>query len=284
MRRAGFEVRVIPFETGSFEGNPPTVSDFIRREKRWCRGNLQYLSLLSMPGLLPVSRFQIVSAIAMYLAAPAWMIMTATILYKVLSGETAVRAYIGISLFLIMVGISLAPKAVGLTAFLSGRSLSGGRGTGWRRTAALVRDGIGETLFSMILSPVVAFSLTLHVGRLLLTWLGQVLPSIFGVRYMTAFSISRPGSMWSSQNRSLRVVSWRAAMEEFWPHTGFGLLIGAASVLQLGWPGAAWIMPISISLSLSIPFAVMTTRSWLHDGFRNHGVFSLGEFRDIDPA
>jgi membrane glycosyltransferase len=35
MRRAGYEVRVMPLESESYEINPPTLLDFIRRELRW---------------------------------------------------------------------------------------------------------------------------------------------------------------------------------------------------------------------------------------------------------
>ena len=43
MRRAGYEVRVIPVEGPSWEDNPPTLLDFTRRDLRWCQGNMQYL-------------------------------------------------------------------------------------------------------------------------------------------------------------------------------------------------------------------------------------------------
>ena len=34
MRRAGYEVRVLPVEGGSWEENPPTIMDFVRRDLR----------------------------------------------------------------------------------------------------------------------------------------------------------------------------------------------------------------------------------------------------------
>ena len=34
MRRAGYQVRVMPEEGGSFEVNPPTLPEFIRRDLR----------------------------------------------------------------------------------------------------------------------------------------------------------------------------------------------------------------------------------------------------------
>ena len=42
MRRAGYECRVMPVETESWEDNPPTLMDFIKRDLRWCQGNMQY--------------------------------------------------------------------------------------------------------------------------------------------------------------------------------------------------------------------------------------------------
>ena len=51
MRRAGYEVRVLPDEGGSWEENPPTLLEFIRRDLRWCQGNMQYWRFLALPGL-----------------------------------------------------------------------------------------------------------------------------------------------------------------------------------------------------------------------------------------
>ena len=42
MRRAGYEVRVLPEEDLGWEENPPTLIEFIRRDLRWCQGNMQY--------------------------------------------------------------------------------------------------------------------------------------------------------------------------------------------------------------------------------------------------
>src|SRR6266581_1142563 len=73
MRRAGFAVRVLTDEGESFEQNPPTLIEFIRRDLRWCQGNMQYWHFLRLPGLRPVSRYQLAFAILMFLGSPAWM-------------------------------------------------------------------------------------------------------------------------------------------------------------------------------------------------------------------
>ena len=51
MRRAGYEVRVLPVDGVSWEENPPTLMEFSRRDLRWCQGNMQYWQLLTLPGL-----------------------------------------------------------------------------------------------------------------------------------------------------------------------------------------------------------------------------------------
>ncbi len=71
MRRAGYDVRVLPDETLGWEENPPTLIEFIRRDLRWCQGNLQYWRFLLLPGLKPVSRFQLAIALLMFLGAAA---------------------------------------------------------------------------------------------------------------------------------------------------------------------------------------------------------------------
>ena len=73
MRRAGYAVCVLAEEGASFEQNPPTLVEFIRRDLRWCQGNMQYWHFLRLPGLKPVSRYQLMFAILMFLGSPAWI-------------------------------------------------------------------------------------------------------------------------------------------------------------------------------------------------------------------
>ncbi len=76
MRRAGYEVRVLPEEHLGWEENPPTLLEFIRRDLRWCQGNMQYWHFLTWPGLKFVSRYQLAFAILMFLGSPAWMALS----------------------------------------------------------------------------------------------------------------------------------------------------------------------------------------------------------------
>ncbi len=73
MRAAGFHVRVLPQEDLGWEENPPTLLEFIRRDLRWCQGNMQYWRFLSLPDLRAVSRYQLALAIFMFIGSPAWI-------------------------------------------------------------------------------------------------------------------------------------------------------------------------------------------------------------------
>ncbi len=116
MRRAGYEVRVLPVDGVSWEENPPTLMEFSRRDLRWCHGNMQYWQLLTLPGLKPVSRFQLAFAIWMYLGSPAWMAMTAIGTVLLALSETSAAQYVpvkagaGTALFAIMMLMTFAPK------------------------------------------------------------------------------------------------------------------------------------------------------------------------------
>ena len=66
-------MRVLPDEELGWEENPPTLIEFIRRDLRWCQGNMQYWRFLTLPGLKPVTRFNLAIAILMFLGSPAWI-------------------------------------------------------------------------------------------------------------------------------------------------------------------------------------------------------------------
>ena len=56
MRRAGFQVWLVPDDSGSWEEVPSNLIDYAARDRRWAQGNLQHLGLLPMRGLHWLSR------------------------------------------------------------------------------------------------------------------------------------------------------------------------------------------------------------------------------------
>lgn len=72
LRRAGWRVRMADDLDGSYEEPPPTVRDFVTRDRRWCRGNLQHLHVLVARDLHLRSRLHFLVGIASYVTAPLW--------------------------------------------------------------------------------------------------------------------------------------------------------------------------------------------------------------------
>jgi membrane glycosyltransferase len=234
MRRAGFEVRVLPEEGGSWEDNPPTLMDFTQRDLRWCQGNMQYFRLIGLKGLLPTGRVQIGLAILMYLGAAAWMafiLLGAAKAFEVAQDGDVFPVETGIALFAVMYTMSLAPKIAGLLDVLlrpSERARYGG-------TASILAGAGVEFLFTTLLAPVASMRVTIFMGGLL-----------FG-----------RAVIWDGQQRDGYRLAWRDAARGLWPQTLAGLLLA----LAIGWaqPAAlAWAAPVLVAFILAIPFAVIS--------------------------
>ena len=50
MRRAGYEVWMVPDLEGSWEQVPSNLIDFAARDRRWAQGNLQHLGVMPLQG------------------------------------------------------------------------------------------------------------------------------------------------------------------------------------------------------------------------------------------
>ncbi len=73
MRRAGYAVWLAPTLGGSFEEGPPTLIDSLKRDRRWCQGDLQHFWLLFSPAWKGLSRMNLAGGVLNYLASPIWL-------------------------------------------------------------------------------------------------------------------------------------------------------------------------------------------------------------------
>ncbi|RTL94033.1 glucans biosynthesis glucosyltransferase MdoH [Ancylobacter aquaticus] len=257
MRRAGYEVRVLPEEMDSFEENPPHLTEFTRRDLRWCQGNMQYWRLIALPGLKPMSRFQIAWAMLMYLGAVAWMAFIALAALKVFDTERAdgpFPAALGLTLFATMFAMSLAPKVAGFLDVL----LRKGERRRYGGTGRLVGGALSEFVFSVLLGPVVAFRIALFMVGLL-----------FG-RTVT----------WEAQSRDAQRLSWRTALAGLWPQFLFGGAL--AGLLTAFAPGTLpWALPVLVGLMGAVPFAVLTAEPALGRWLARRGLCATPE--EVSP-
>jgi membrane glycosyltransferase len=235
MRRAGFAVRVLTDEGESFEQNPPTLIEFIRRDLRWCQGNMQYWHFLSIPGLKPVSRYQLIFAILMFLGSPAWMglLLLGTVALALTgSSEAFMRADAGTAVFVLVLVMWFAPKIATIIDVLARPSLRRSFGGGLRFLAGVVV----ETMFTLMLLPIM--------------WFGH---TMFLIRLLTGRKVG-----WTAQARDDHQVPWTIAARQLWPQTvlGWAVLLLLAATVPAAIPYALF---IAGGLALSIPLAILTT-------------------------
>ncbi|MFZ4807361.1 MAG: glucans biosynthesis glucosyltransferase MdoH [Hyphomicrobiaceae bacterium] len=258
MRRAGFEVRVLPEERGSWEENPPTMLDFIKRDVRWCQGNMQYVKLLDLPGLYPMSRFQLVWAILMFLGIPAWTLMIglSPVVAWDARGIADYPAGLAAGLYVVFFLMYLSPKISGLL------------------DAVLTKGGVdrygGPVRFALSAAIEVVFSFLQGAVSTIRT-------SIFMIGLLFGKSVT-----WSGQSRDAYGISWSTAFSALWPQVAFGAVVCGA--LYLIAPSVLWwSLPLTAGYILSVPFGVITASPALGRWFKRVGLCGIPEDFDT-PA
>src|SRR5262249_41775650 len=165
MRRAGYEVRVLPEEHLGWEENPPTLLEFLRRDIRWCQGNMQYWHFLMLPGLKFVSRYQLAFAILMFLGSPAWMLILVLGTWGVARADRPsdfVSPGSGLAVLILVLITWFAPKIATVVDVMTRPALRSAFGGGARFLASVAT----ETVFFVMLSPIQWFEHTLYFTKL----------------------------------------------------------------------------------------------------------------------
>lgn len=252
MRRAGYEVRVLPVENDSWEENPPTMLDFAKRDVRWCQGNMQYLKLLDTPGLYPMSRFQLVWAILMFVGIPAWTLMIA--LLPVAAWEaraiTSFPTSLAIGLYIAFFTMYLMPKIAGLIDVVLTRG-------GMARYGGPVRFVAGAAI------------------ELVFSFLQGAVSTIRTTIFMIGLAFGK-SVVWGGQSRDAYGISWRTAVENLWPQTVFGIVV-CGLLLLVSPPVFWWSLPLTAGYLLAIPFAVITASPSLGRWFKSLGLCGIPE-------
>ncbi|MEQ8585566.1 MAG: glucans biosynthesis glucosyltransferase MdoH [Thalassobaculaceae bacterium] len=270
MRAAGYEVRVLPIEGGSYEENPPSLLDFIKRDLRWCQGNLQYFKLVGWPLWRPLGRVQLALAILMYLSAPMWLGFIALGMTRLFAGGLAPESGVafsealwsgiewneGVALFATMMAITFAPKIMGVVDIMLSAAKRRRYGGGLRMTAGALL----ELVFGMFVAPVVAVAQSIFIVALL-----------FGRRIT-----------WNAQMRDPRDVRWHQALATLWPQTLVGLAF-AGTLAVLAPSVLPWAAPIVMAWLLAVPFAVLSASPRLGRLLQRHRLCAIPEEFEVPP-
>ena len=253
MRRAGFDVRVVAEDEGSWEENPTSLPEFIRRDLRWCQGNMQYFPLLAMPGLKLVSRIQLFLAILMFLSAPAWIsfVVTVSLLYG-LSDNPGNLFWPGpgIAVFCIIMSMVFAPKFASLIDTFIRPEQRRAYGGGVR----MVVSAAIEFVLSMLIAPIMASIQTVFLAGL-----------PFGRKIG-----------WPAQQRTSHSISFGLALRRLWIPTLFGT--GAMIWLFDGFNlTTLFALPVFLGPLLAIPIAMVTAWEPLGDALVRFGLVPVPE-------
>lgn len=266
MGRAGYGVWLAYDLPGSYEESPSTLLEELRRDRRWCQGNLQHLRLLFKKGLFPAHRAVFLTGIMSYVSALLWLVFlglsTAEAIRRAVvppdyfpSGRSlfpewpiwrpewaiALVAVTGVVLFLpkilALVRIGLARRA---------REFGGG--------PRLLASALVETLFSSLFAPI---RMVFHSKFVLLTLVGRTV-------------------RWGSPGREGEETSWGEALRRH----GVGTLVASAwagTVYTLNPDWFWWLTPIVGALVLSIPLSVWASRIRSGERARAAGLLRIPE-------
>jgi membrane glycosyltransferase len=252
MRRAGFAVRVYPLEDKSFEQNPPNLTEFIRRDLRWCEGNLQYFPLLGMTGLHLISRIQLIYAILMFATAPAWIGLILWGTWAACSSTLRQGMDEGALLHLFQITLLMfyVPKLASILGVLLNTRERQGFGGGIRFLTSVLL----ELLFSVLLSPIMWLSQTLFIAQLL----------------------SGGSKGWSASSREGYAIDLSMSVKQFWPHT----LMGVSCLALVGTyhpQGLGYALFYVAGLALAIPLSMLTANDRLGQWMKKWGLAQLPE-------
>ncbi|HEX8417665.1 MAG TPA: glucans biosynthesis glucosyltransferase MdoH, partial [Methylobacterium sp.] len=255
LRRAGWEVRLLPDMGGTWEEMPTNLVDLLGRERRWCQGNMQHLRVVPMPGLRPASRWHLIVGILSYWACPLWVaFLAAAGIQAATTGDLGLLAYgltgTGLAahaLAALVVTVMALPKLLSLGHVLA----SPERRAAFGGTTALLFSAALEQAVWVLLWPVMTL---FAAGAVAATFVGRVV-------------------RWDAQVRDDRRVPWSEACRLQADALVVGALL-AGALAYLGDPWLAlWLAPVAVALLSSPAQSVLTSRADLGRWARARGLF-----------
>jgi membrane glycosyltransferase len=266
--RAGFSVWLAFDIEGSWEEAPSTLLEEMRRDQRWCQGNLQHLRLIFTEGVYATHRALFLNGIFSYVSALLWLGFLAASTAEAILWSLRGPDYFptGRSLFPTWPvwrpewAISLA-GAVGVVLFLPkllAVALAVGRGQskGFGGLPALLVSVLLETLATALMAPI-----------------RMVFYCRFVMRNLFGRSVG-----WRGGEDEEDPTPWSRALRRHGPDA----LIASVWAVTVYWlhPEAFfWLTPVAAALVLSVPLSVWTSRRSLGERARAARIFLTPEER-----
>jgi len=266
MRRAGYSVWLAYDLEGSYEEVPPNLLNELKRDRRWCQGNLQHLRLVFTRGIFPGHRALFLNGVMSYGSALLWFLFLALVTTEAVMEALVQPDYFApakslfpvwpvwdpmpaLTLLAATAVILFLPKVCALLlALIKGRRRQFGG------FFALCGSILTEVVLSTLLAPV---RMLFHSKYVFLTLLGM-------------------GIGWGTQQRDDESTSFMDALRFHGGGTLLALVWGVA-LFQINRVFFWWSSPLVISLLLSIPVSMLTSRAGMGRLFRRLRIFVTPE-------
>jgi membrane glycosyltransferase len=266
MGRAGWEVWIACDVDGSYEEAPPTLLDELKRDRRWCQGNLQHLRLLFGDGIRLGHRALMAMGVMAYASALFWAAFLVLSAMEVAEKWLFPPVYfssmpslfplwpqwrpeLALALLSTTGVLLLLPKLLSVLLIMRAR-----RAPLFGSLPRLCASVVLEILFSTLLAPV---RMWFHGKFVLLT-------------------LMRRQITWGAQCRDDTETRWSDAIRQHGPSTVVALawLAGLAS---LSWSLVWWLLPVVAAVLLSVPVSVYSSRVSLGRALRRWRLFMIPE-------
>ncbi|MFZ4832778.1 glucans biosynthesis glucosyltransferase MdoH [Rouxiella sp. Mn2063] len=269
MRRAGWGVWIAYDLPGSYEELPPNLLDELKRDRRWCHGNLMNFRLFLVKGMHPVHRAVFLTGVMSYLSAPLWFMFLALstalqVVHTLMEPQYFLqprqlfpvwpqwRPELAIALFSTTLVLLFLPKLLSIVLIMAqGAKQYGGN-------IRLFFSMLLEMLFSVLLAPVRMLFHTVFVVSAFLGW----------------------EAVWNSPQRDDDDTPWGEAFRRHGSQLLLGLVwAGGMGFLDLRF--LWWLSPIVFSLILSPIVSVLSSRATLGLKSKRAKLFLIPE--EYDP-
>lgn len=265
MRRAGWGVWIAYDLPGSYEELPPNLLDELKRDRRWCHGNLMNFRLFLVRGMHAVHRVVFLTGVMSYLSAPLWLLFLVLSTCLLAIHTLMVPEYFlqpnqlyplwprwqpqeAVALFSATMTLLFLPKLLSvLLIWIKGAEAYGGR-------MRVLLSMLLEASCSVLLAPVRMLFHSLFVTAAFLGWSVQ----------------------WNSPQRVDDSTPWSEAFRRH----GTQVLIGLGWTALVAWLNPDflwWLAPIVVSLVLSPAVSVLTSRTAPGLAARRNKLFLIPE-------
>lgn len=251
----------------SYEECPPNLIESLKRDHRWCQGNLQHFWFLFAKGIRFSNRLHIFIGILSYASAPLWglFILLSLINYVYESTYASLfllpeewqylwlhtylpRAY---NLFFYTMGVLFLPKFLGLFILLIRKEKRRQMGGSLRVCISFLT----ELVFSVFLAPIL---MIMYSKFVISTILGKVIK-------------------WIPQERDPdKPLTFRQCIKVHLDQTLCGLVL-AFFTYFISIYLFYWLLPIWLGCILSIPYSFITSKISIGEKLRKWGIFLTKE-------